>query len=174
MSVSSNRPDVDPVGACVGMNGSRVNAVVNELRNEKIDIIQWSENPAILIENALSPAKVVSVNADPENRSALVIVPDYQLSLAIGKEGQNARLAAKLTEYRIDIKSESRAKAAGDFDDLYLDDYDENGEYIEGGQDLILEEPEPAPKEDSAYGQELIADEKTPAENLSGVPGNEG
>ena len=82
--------------------------------------------------------------------------------------------SSKLTEYRIDIKSESRAKAAGDFDDLYLDDYDENGEYIEGGQDLILEEPEPAPKEDSAYGQELIADEKTPAENLSGVPGNEG
>ena len=174
MSVSSNRADVDPVGACVGMNGSRVNAVVNELRNEKIDIIQWSENPAILIENALSPAKVVSVEADPETRSALVIVPDYQLSLAIGKEGQNARLAAKLTGFRIDIKSESRAKAAGDFDELFQEDFDENGEFIEGGQELINEEPAPVPKEDSAYGQDLIANEEAPAEDLSGVPGDEG
>ena len=97
IAVWSNDPDVDPVGACVGMNGARVGAVVNELRGEKIDIINWSDNPAILIENALSPAKVISVMADPDERTASVIVPDYQLSLAIGKEGQNARLAARLT-----------------------------------------------------------------------------
>ena len=104
IAVWSNDPDVDPVGACVGMNGARVNAIVNELRGEKIDIINWSDNPAILIENALSPAKVISVMADPDEKTASVIVPDYQLSLAIGKEGQNARLAARLTGYKIDIR----------------------------------------------------------------------
>ena len=109
IAVSSNNPNVDPVGACVGMNGARVNAIVDELRGEKIDIINWSEDPAVLIENALSPAKVVSVDVDPEEKSAAVVVPDYQLSLAIGKEGENARLAAKLTGYKIDIKSESQA-----------------------------------------------------------------
>ena len=108
MAVWSNNPDVDAVGACVGLNGARVNAIVHELRNEKIDIINWSDDPARLIENALSPAKVVSVDVDEEEKSARVIVPDYQLSLAIGKEGQNARLAAKLTGYKIDIKSESQ------------------------------------------------------------------
>ena len=110
IAVWSNDPDVDQVGACVGMNGARVNAIVSELRGEKIDIINWSENPAILIENALSPAKVVAVLADPEDKKAKVVVPDYQLSLAIGKEGQNARLAARLTGFRIDIKSETQAK----------------------------------------------------------------
>ena len=109
MAVFSNDPNVDPVGACVGVNGARVNAIVDELRGEKIDIINWSENPANLIENALSPAKVVSVWADDEEKTAQVIVPDYQLSLAIGREGQNARLAAKLTNWKIDIKSESQA-----------------------------------------------------------------
>jgi N utilization substance protein A len=112
ISVKSNDPNVDPVGACVGINGSRVNAIVNELRGEKIDIINWSENPAILIENALNPAKVVSVVADDVTKSASVVVPDYQLSLAIGKEGQNARLAAKLTGFKIDIKSETQSKEA--------------------------------------------------------------
>ena len=131
MSVWSNDPDVDPVGACVGMNGARVGAVVNELRGEKIDIVAWDENPAVLIENALSPAKVITVGADPDERSAKVIVPDYQRSLAIGKEGQNARLAARLTGYKIDIKSETQARESGDFDELYLDDFDENGEYYE-------------------------------------------
>lgn len=111
MAVWSNNPDVDAVGACVGFNGARVNAIVNELRNEKIDIINWSNDPAKLIENALSPAKVVSVTVEEEEKSARVIVPDYQLSLAIGKEGQNARLAAKLTGYKIDIKSESQSTA---------------------------------------------------------------
>lgn len=106
MSVYSSNPDVDPVGACVGVNGSRVNAIVEELRGEKIDIINWSEEPKILIENALSPAKVLSVEVDTEEKKASVVVPDFQLSLAIGKEGQNARLAARLTGYKIDIKSE--------------------------------------------------------------------
>ncbi len=109
MSVRSNDPDVDPVGACVGLNGMRVNNVVNELHGEKIDIINWSENPAELIENALSPAKVISVIADDEEKTATVIVPDYQLSLAIGKEGQNARLAARLTGFKIDILNETQA-----------------------------------------------------------------
>lgn len=109
MAVWTDDPNVDPVGACVGMNGSRVGAVVDELGGEKIDIINWSEDPAVLIENALSPAKVVSVEVDEEEKSARVVVPDFQLSLAIGREGQNARLAARLTGYKIDIKSESEA-----------------------------------------------------------------
>ncbi len=111
IAVSSNNPNVDPVGACVGVNGERVNAIVDELQGEKIDIVCWDDDPAVLIENALSPAKVVSVDVDPDEKSAAVVVPDYQLSLAIGKEGQNARLAAKLTSYKIDIKSESQAYA---------------------------------------------------------------
>ena len=121
IAVWSNDPDVDPVGACVGMNGAIVNAIVNELRGEKIDIINWSDNPAILIENALSPAKVISVMADPDDKTASVIVPDYQLSLAIGKEGQNARLAARLTGYKIDIKSETQAIESGELPENYMD-----------------------------------------------------
>ena len=134
MAVWSNDPDVDPVGACVGMNGARVNAIVSELRGEKIDIINWNENPAMLIENALSPAKVISVIADAEETTAKVVVPDYQLSLAIGKEGQNARLAARLTGFKIDIKSETQAREAGDFMDYendYEDEYDEYDDYDE-------------------------------------------
>ena len=125
MAVWSNNPDVDPVGACVGMNGTRVNAVVDELRGEKIDIISWDDNPGILIENALSPAKVVFVIADSDEKSAKVVVPDDQLSLAIGKEGQNARLAAKLTGFKIDIKSETQAKDTPGF--RLEDYYDEDG-----------------------------------------------
>ncbi len=121
MAVWSNDPNVDPVGACVGVNGARVNAIVEELRGEKIDIINWDPNPAILIENALSPAKVIFVMADEEEKTAKVIVPDYQLSLAIGKVGQNARLAAKLTGYKIDIKSETQAREAGLYEELGLD-----------------------------------------------------
>ena len=115
------------MGACVGMNGARVNAIVNELRGEKIDIINWSDNPAILIENALSPAKVVFVMADDEEKTAKVVVPDYQLSLAIGKEGQNARLAARLTGFKIDIKSETQAREIEGF----MEEFDENEEYEE-------------------------------------------
>ena len=127
IAVWSNDPDVDAVGACVVMHGARVGAVVNELHGEKIDIINWDENPAILIENALSPAKVIAVMADPDEKTALVVVPDYQLSLAIGKEGQNARLAARLTGFKIDIKSETQARESGDF----YDDYDEEHEEAE-------------------------------------------
>lgn len=106
IAVMTQDPNVDAVGACVGMNGSRVNAIVEELRGEKIDIINWSDLPEVLIEHALSPAKVTSVVADEEEKTARVIVPENQLSLAIGKEGQNARLAAKLTGFKIDIKCE--------------------------------------------------------------------
>lgn len=106
IAVATQDPNVDAVGACVGMNGSRVNAIVEELRGEKIDIINWSDSPEILIEHALSPAKVTSVMVDEEEKTARVIVPENQLSLAIGKEGQNARLAAKLTGFKIDIKCE--------------------------------------------------------------------
>ncbi|MGH2683776.1 MAG: transcription termination factor NusA [Actinomycetota bacterium] len=108
MAVSSNEPGVDPVGACVGAKGSRVRMVVNELKGEKIDVVEWSPDPARFVANALQPAKVSRVRIDPDNQTALVTVPDYQLSLAIGKEGQNARLAARLTGWRIDIKSESQ------------------------------------------------------------------
>ena len=135
IAVYSHDPDVDAVGACVGMNGNRVNAVVNELGGEKIDIVNWDENPALFIENSLSPSQVVSVIVDPDEKTAKVVVPDYQLSLAIGKEGQNARLAAKLTGYKIDIKSETQAKDAPGFRmEDYLDDDDEyaEGEYVEG------------------------------------------
>lgn len=126
IAVKSNDENVDPVGACVGLNGARVNSIVNELRGEKIDIINWDENPAYLIENALSPAKVICVVADEGIKEAQVIVPDYQLSLAIGKEGQNARLAARLTGYKIDIKSETQARGLGLFEELGLEYQVEN------------------------------------------------
>lgn len=106
IAVYANDENVDPVGACVGVNGARVGAIVDELRGEKIDIINWSDDAEVLIEHALSPASVTSVTVDEEEKSARVIVPESQLSLAIGKEGQNARLAAKLTGYKIDIKCE--------------------------------------------------------------------
>ena len=121
IAVWSNDPEVDPIGACVGPRGQRVNNIVEELRGEKIDIINWSDNPAILIENALSPAKVISVMADPDEKTASVIVPDYQLSLAIGKEGQNARLAARLTGYKIDIKNETQAIESGELPENYME-----------------------------------------------------
>jgi len=112
IAVYSKDPNVDPVGACVGQKGTRVQAIVDELRGEKIDIIKWSSNPEEYISSSLSPAKVVRVDINEEERAARVIVPDFQLSLAIGKEGQNARLAAKLTGWKIDIKSESQLRAA--------------------------------------------------------------
>ena len=148
IAVWSNDPDVDPVGACVGMNGARVNAIVGELRGEKIDIITWNENPAMMIENALSPAKVISVIADAEEKSAKVVVPNYQLSLAIGKEGQNARLAARLTGFKIDIKSETQARESGDFLD-YENDYEEDEYYDEDGGSYEEYEDGSAPAEES-------------------------
>jgi len=111
IAVFSKDPNVDPVGACVGQKGTRVQAIVDELRGEKIDIIKWSSNPEELISSSLSPAKAIRVDINEEEKSVKVIVPDYQLSLAIGKEGQNARLAAKLTGWKIDIKSESQLRA---------------------------------------------------------------
>lgn len=135
IAVYSNNESVDPVGACVGMNGARVNSIVDELKGEKIDIVCWDENPGIFIQNALSPAKIVAVFADPDEKTAKVVVPDYQLSLAIGKEGQNARLAAKLTGYKIDIKSETQAKDAPGFRyEDYMDDEEEYDEYYEEGE----------------------------------------
>ena len=157
MAVWSNDPDVDPVGACVGMNGARVNAIVEELRGEKIDIVNWDENPAILIENALSPAKVIAVLADPDEKSALVVVTDYQLSLAIGKEGQNARLAARMTGFKIDIKSETQAKESGD---LY--DYEEEEPETEEDEDMSLLEDE----FEADIMQELQAEELFEEEDL--------
>ncbi len=159
IAVYSNDPDVDAVGACVGMNGSRVNAIVEELGGEKIDIINWDENPALMIENALSPAKVITVLADPDEKDALVIVPDYQLSLAIGKEGQNARLAARLTGYKIDIKSETQARESGDFEYYGLDD-DEDEEEEESFD--TAKELEGA--ENDAAEEAVAADEETPEE----------
>jgi N utilization substance protein A len=137
IAVWSNNPDVDAVGACVGVNSSRVNSVVDELRGEKVDIVNWDENPGRMIENALSPARIVAVFADPDTKIAKVVVPDDQLSLAIGLKGQNARLAAKLTNYKIDIKSETQAKDDPGFryEDYLLDDddeeYDDEYEYDE-------------------------------------------
>ena len=138
IAVKSNDANVDPVGACVGLNGSRVNSIVSELKGEKIDIINWDDNPAYLIENALSPAKVICVVADEEEREAQVIVPDYQLPLAIGKEGQNARLAARLTGFKIDIKSETQAREMGLFEQMGLQYGDTSSENYEEEQ----EEPE--------------------------------
>ena len=135
IAVKSNDSNVDPVGACVGLNGSRVNSIVSELKGEKIDIINWDDNPAYLIENALSPAKVICVVADEEEREAQVIVPDYQLSLAIGKEGQNARLAARLTGFKIDIKSETQAREMGLFEQMGL-------QYGDTPAETYEEEPE--------------------------------
>ncbi len=126
IAVYSNDENVDAVGACVGLNGTRVNNIVNDLKGEKIDIIEWNEDPAVFIENALSPSKVISVEVNPEEKTARVIVPDYQLSLAIGKEGQNARLAARLTGYKIDIKSESQAVQLGLLTKKENSDYEES------------------------------------------------
>ncbi|HAE91264.1 MAG TPA: transcription termination/antitermination protein NusA, partial [Tissierella sp.] len=108
ISVFSKDPNVDPLGSCVGFKGSRVKVIVDELKGEKIDIVIWSKDIGEFIANSLSPSKVLNVIVDEKEKSAVVVVPDYQLSLAIGKEGQNARLAAKLTNWKIDIKSESQ------------------------------------------------------------------
>jgi len=140
IAVYSKDNNVDPVGACVGPKGSRVQNIVNELKGEKMDIINWSTDPIEFVSNALSPAKVLGVYPKPEDKVTLVIVPDYQLSLAIGKEGQNARLAAKLTGWKIDIKNETQAiaqnlipEALDENDEYYDSDYEnyQDGEYEE-------------------------------------------
>ncbi len=149
IAVFSKDENVDPVGACVGQKGTRVQAIVDELRGEKIDIIKWSNDPKDYISSSLSPAKVVRVDVNEEEKSAKVVVPDYQLSLAIGKEGQNARLAAKLTGWKIDIKSESQLRQSIEkqlFDDSfnsgYFDETDEdsiNYDNNEDHEDIIIE-----------------------------------
>ena len=171
IAVWSNDPNVDPVGACVGMNGARVNAIVNELRGEKIDIITWDENPAILIQNALSPAKVISVIADADEKSAKVVVPDYQLSLAIGKEGQNARLAARLTGFKIDIKSETQARESGDFMD-YENDYDDYSDE-ELAENERLADTEQADVQAEAFDTEADENEVAGTENDAADSGDE-
>ena len=113
ISVHTTNEEVDPIGSCVGARGARVQSISTELNDEKIDIVEWSEDPVIFVANALSPSKVLDVQVNEEDRSTTVIVPDYQLSLAIGKRGQNARLAAKLTGWKIDIKSEEDARELG-------------------------------------------------------------
>lgn len=162
IAVWSNNPDVDPVGACVGLNGARVNAIVNDLKGEKIDIINWSDDPAVLIENALSPSKVISVDVNEDEKSARVIVPDYQLSLAIGKEGQNARLAARLTGYKIDIKSETQAREAQEALELDVDfdeDLDEEmteyqEEDLQNSEESFQEREESYPEGEEEYTPE--------------------
>ncbi|EFI70376.1 transcription elongation factor NusA [Lysinibacillus fusiformis ZC1] len=145
ISVFAHNEEVDPVGSCVGAKGARVQTIVNELNGEKIDIVEWSEDPVIFVANALSPSKVLDVQVNEEEKSTTVVVPDYQLSLAIGKRGQNARLAAKLTGWKIDIKSETDARELGiypsatstfipaddeesDFDDVAVDLYQDDEE----------------------------------------------
>lgn len=145
ISVHAHNEEVDPVGSCVGAKGARVQTIVNELNGEKIDIVEWSEDPIVFVANALSPSKVLDVQVNEEEKSTTVVVPDYQLSLAIGKRGQNARLAAKLTGWKIDIKSETDARELGiypsttstfipaedeesDFDDVAVDLYQDDEE----------------------------------------------
>ena len=165
IAVRSNNPNVDAVGACVGINGARVNSIVDELRGEKIDIVNWDENPGNLIQNALSPAKIVAVFADPDEKTAKVVVPDYQLSLAIGKEGQNARLAARLTGYKIDIKSETQAKDAPGFryEDYLYDDEEEYAEESYEGEEYTEEYEEGYAEENYGDAGEYAEDE-APAE----------
>ncbi len=167
IAVWSNNPDVDAVGACVGVNSSRVNSVVDELRGEKVDIVNWDENPGRMIENALSPARIVAVFADPETNIAKVVVPDDQLSLAIGLKGQNARLAAKLTNYKIDIKDETQAKDAPGFryEDYMFDDDEE--EYDEEYEGEYAEDAENGAEyaEDGEYDEEYADEADTEAED---------
>ncbi|ARJ51710.1 transcription termination factor NusA [Staphylococcus lutrae] len=142
ISVYSDNPDIDAVGACVGAKGARVEAVVAELGGEKIDIVQWSDDPTVFVRNALSPSQVIDVIVNEETQSTTVIVPDYQLSLAIGKRGQNARLAAKLTGWKIDIKSETDAKALGigEETDVNTERVQEADTAIQD-EDILAEEP---------------------------------
>lgn len=151
ISVHSDNEEVDPVGSCVGPKGTRVQAIVNELKGEKIDIVKWSSDPVVFVANALSPSKVLDVIVNEDDKATTVVVPDYQLSLAIGKRGQNARLAAKLTGWKIDIKSETDAREAGiyprdekllnfDNDDYENEEYDNDADFE--FHDDLLEEKE--------------------------------
>ena len=162
MAVWSNDPDIDAVGSCVGLNSNRINAVTSDLGDEKIDIVDWDPDPAVFIENALRPSPVISVEADEEAKIARVIVPDEKLSLAIGREGQNARLAARLTGYKIDIMSKSQADNA-DFDEEYeYEEVEEDDDAIsDEAVDAAIEEFE-AETQEAAEEVEESAEEEAP------------
>ena len=174
LAVWSNDSDVDAVGACVGLNSVRINNVVDDLCGEKIDVIEWDEDPAIFIENALRPSPVISVEVDEENRMARVVVPVEKLSLAIGKEGQNARLAARLTDYKIDIKSESQAEEEDEYYDDEYEDEDYDDEYddeaiddeaiAEAAEELEDEAEELAEAADDEDAEEVTDEEATDEE----------
>ena len=172
IAVYTEDEDVDPVGACVGTGGSRVRNVVDELFGEKIDITTWDDDPHILIRNVLSPAKVEEVFIDEEENAATVIVPDYQLSLAIGKEGQNVRLAARLCGWKIDIKSHSQYY--GDEEEFYDDDEYYEDEYIEDApaEELIEDAPAEELIEDAPEAEEAVEAEAedAPAEEAEEAP----
>ncbi len=165
ISVHSTKEEVDPVGSCVGARGARVQSISNELHGEKVDIVEWSEDPVIFVANALSPSKVIDVQVKEDDRSTTVVVPDYQLSLAIGKRGQNARLAAKLTGWKIDIKSETDARELG----IYPRIEEEQSEVIEvelseqvdvySDEETVLESTE-QPTEADEESIDLYQDEK--------------
>jgi len=155
ISVFTSNEDVDPVGSCVGARGARVQTISNELHGEKIDIVEWSEDPVVFVANALSPSKVLDVQVKEEDRSTTVVVPDYQLSLAIGKRGQNARLAAKLTGWKIDIKSETDARELGIYPRLEEEGTEE--EYLENEEfDIYADEEDSLEPADSAEADEQI------------------
>ncbi|MGM9966833.1 MULTISPECIES: transcription termination factor NusA [unclassified Rummeliibacillus] len=141
ISVLAHNEEVDPVGSCVGAKGARVQAIVNELHDEKIDIVEWSEDPVVFVANALSPSQVLDVQVNEEEKSTTVVVPDYQLSLAIGKRGQNARLAAKLTGWKIDIKSETDATELGIYprQEAQTDVYKDIDEENDNNEDVIVD-----------------------------------
>ena len=160
LAVRSTDANIDAVGACVGLNSNRINSIVEELGGEKIDVIEWDENPAIFIQNALRPSPVISVDVYDDEKIARVVVPDEKLSLAIGKEGQNARLAARLTNYKIDIKSESQAAEEDEYYDEY---YDEDEEYEEDAA-LTEEEVNAAVEEYEAEEEAAEAAEGNTAE----------
>ncbi|TMW73245.1 transcription termination factor NusA [Alteribacter natronophilus] len=148
IAVHAEDPEVDPVGSCVGPRGQRVQTIVNELKGEKIDIVRWSEDPKEYVANALSPSKVLKVTVNEEEKMTQVIVPDYQLSLAIGKRGQNARLAAKLTGWKIDIKSETDAEELGLYDPNAPEEETDMDEYSYDGEDSYDSEPDETGMED--------------------------
>ena len=157
IAVYTEDEDIDPVGACVGQNGNRVRNIVDELWGEKIDITTWDDDPAILISNVLSPAKVEAVAIDEEEKAATAVVPDYQLSLAIGKEGQNVRLAARLCGWKIDIKSHSQYFGDGEDEDAYEDDVEYADEAVyEDEIEEAVETEEAAEAEETAEAEEIV------------------
>ena len=166
IAVRSSDPDVDAVGACVGLNSHRINKVVEDLGGEKIDVIEWDENPAIFIQNSLRPSPVVSVDVYDDDKFARVIVPDEKLSLAIGKEGQNARLAARLTNYKIDIKSESQAAEEDEYYDEYYEDEEENEEALtdEDVSAAVEEYEAEQPADDAETAEDAESSEEAAAE----------